>query len=77
MPSTSKAQQHYMGAELARKRAGEKTDTGMSEQQLRDFAGTKTKGLPEHKPEEKKHEGRGFGKDMQHSHGRHARPRGG
>lgn len=27
-----------MGAELARKRAGEKTQTGMSENQLEDFA---------------------------------------
>lgn len=27
-----------MGAELARKRRGEKTETGMSEAQLRDFA---------------------------------------
>lgn len=27
-----------MGAELARKRAGKKTQTGMSESQLRDFA---------------------------------------
>lgn len=27
-----------MGAELARKRAGQSTQTGMSEQQLRDFA---------------------------------------
>lgn len=28
-----------MGADLARKRAGKKTRTGMTEQQLRDFAG--------------------------------------
>lgn len=27
-----------MGAELARKRAGKSTETGMSEKQLRDFA---------------------------------------
>lgn len=27
-----------MGAELARKRRGQSTETGMSEQQLRDFA---------------------------------------
>jgi hypothetical protein len=27
-----------MGAELGRKRRGESTETGMSEQQLRDFA---------------------------------------
>jgi hypothetical protein len=35
-----------MGAELARKRAGEPTQTGMTEQQLVDFASTKRKGLP-------------------------------
>ena len=35
-----------MGAELARKRAGESTQTGMSEKQLKDFASTKRKGLP-------------------------------
>lgn len=46
MPSVSKAQQRFMGAELARKRAGEKTQTGMSAKQLEDFASTKRKGLP-------------------------------
>jgi len=46
MPAVSKAQQRYMGAELARKRAGRKTRTGMTEEQLRDFAATKRKGLP-------------------------------
>lgn len=49
MPSVSQAQQKFMGAELARKRAGESTQTGMSEQQLKDFAGTKRKGLPKRK----------------------------
>ena len=38
MPSTSKKQQRFMGAELARKRAGTKTRTGMKASQLRDFA---------------------------------------
>lgn len=38
MPSVSKKQQRFMGADLARKRAGKKTQTGMSEKQLRDFA---------------------------------------
>jgi uncharacterized protein DUF3008 len=46
MPATSKAQQRFMGAELARKRAGKKTKTGMSEKQLKDFASTARKGLP-------------------------------
>ena len=48
MPAKSKAQQGFFGAELARKRAGQATETGMSEKQLRDFAKTKTKGLPQH-----------------------------
>jgi hypothetical protein len=47
MPAKSKAQQRFMGAELARKRAGKETDTEMSTAQLEDFAATKTKKLPE------------------------------
>lgn len=46
MPATSKKQQQFMGAELARKRAGKKTKTGMTVDQLRDFASTPTKNLP-------------------------------
>ena len=46
MPAVSEKQRKFMGAELARRRAGKKTRTEMSEQQLRDFAGTKEKGLP-------------------------------
>jgi hypothetical protein len=46
MPAKSKAQQRFMGAELARKRAGKETQTDMSEAQLTDFASTKTKKLP-------------------------------
>lgn len=38
MPSSTDKQRRFMGAELARKRAGKKTKTGMSEQQLSDFA---------------------------------------
>lgn len=38
MPAESEKQRRFMGAELARKRKGEKTQTGMSENQLRDFA---------------------------------------
>ena len=38
MPSVSKKQQRFMGAELARKRAGKKTKTGMSAAKLKDFA---------------------------------------
>ncbi len=44
-PAVSQKQQMMMGADLARKRAGKKTRTGMSESQLSDFAGTKRKGL--------------------------------
>jgi hypothetical protein len=40
MPSSTKKQQRFMGAELERKREGKKTKTGMSEQQLKDFAGS-------------------------------------
>lgn len=46
MPARSKKQQKFMGAELARKRAGKKTQTGMSSAQLSEFASTKRKGLP-------------------------------
>ena len=53
-PSTSERQRKFMGAELARKRAGKKTKTGMSEKQLRDFA--KKKEEKEEKKEEKKEE---------------------
>ena len=38
MPAESEKQRKFMGAELARKREGKKTQTGMSEQQLKDFA---------------------------------------
>jgi hypothetical protein len=38
MPATSEKQRRFMGAELARKRAGKKTVTGMSETQLEHFA---------------------------------------
>jgi hypothetical protein len=46
VPSVSKSQQRFMGAELSRKRVGKKTKTAMSEQQLVDFASTKHKDLP-------------------------------
>jgi len=47
MPSKSKAQQEFMGADLQRAREGKKTRTGMSESQLKEFASTKRKGLPQ------------------------------
>ncbi len=49
MPAKSKVQQRFLGAELARKRAGKKTKTKMSEKQLEEFAHTKRKGLPKTK----------------------------
>ena len=49
MPAVSKKQQKFMGAELARKRAGKKTRTKMNEAQLEEFASTKRKGLPKKK----------------------------
>jgi hypothetical protein len=44
MPAVSEKQRRFMGAELARKRKGKKTKTGMSESQLEDFARKKKKG---------------------------------
>jgi hypothetical protein len=51
MPPVSKAQQRFMGAEYGRKKAGKKTETGMSLKQLSDFAATpKGKKLPARAP---------------------------
>lgn len=49
MPARSVSQQRLMGAALARKRAGHPraSDPKMSTSQLRDFASTKTTGLPQ------------------------------
>lgn len=76
MPSESKKQKGFMGADLARLRAGEPTVTGMSEGQLSDFAATPEKGLPERaKPKHhKKHTPPGF---MKGGAGRQPKPRGG
>ena len=38
MPARTEKQRKFMGAELQRKREGKKTQTGMSESQLEDFA---------------------------------------
>jgi hypothetical protein len=38
MSAESEAQRRWAGAELARKRAGKRTESGMNEKQLRDFA---------------------------------------
>lgn len=49
MPPKSKAQRRFMGADLARLRAGKKTRTGMTETQLEEFASSPKgkKRLPE------------------------------
>lgn len=53
MPSTSRAQQHFMGAAYARAKAGHPRagDPKMSVSQLRDFASTSTSGLPARAPD--------------------------
>jgi hypothetical protein len=38
MPAKTEKQRRFMAAELVRKKQGQKTRTGMSEKQLRDFA---------------------------------------
>ena len=38
MPAKSEKQRKLMGADLARARAGKRTRTGMTQEQLRDFA---------------------------------------
>ncbi len=38
MPSKTARQRRFMGADLARKRRGKRTKTGMSEKKLREFA---------------------------------------
>ena len=43
MPAVSEKQRRFFGAELARKRKGRKTRTGLSEHKLREFASS-TKG---------------------------------
>jgi hypothetical protein len=61
MPSVSKAQQHFMGAAYARAKSGHprSSDPDMSVSQLRDFASTKTKGLPGRAPKEPRRFGGG------------------
>jgi hypothetical protein len=75
MPKESKAQGRFMGAELGRLRAGEPTQTGMSEDQLTDFAQGPQQGLPEHvKP--KHHKKHHMPPGMKKSAGRQPKPRG-
>lgn len=44
MPSVSERQRKFLGADLARKRAGKPSKTGMSEKRLRVFAAKPVKG---------------------------------
>lgn len=44
MPAKTERQRRFMGAELARKRAGKKTVTDMSEKNLKKFASKPRKG---------------------------------
>jgi hypothetical protein len=48
MPAVSKAQQQFMGMKYAQANAGKPTGMDMTKSQLRDFAATKTTGLPGH-----------------------------
>ena len=54
MPPVSEKQRKFMGAELARKRAGKKTRTHMTEEQLEEYAATKRRGLPKKAKKKKK-----------------------
>jgi len=38
MPAKTEKQRRFFGAELARKRAGKKTKTGLSEKHIREYA---------------------------------------
>lgn len=50
MPVASRSQRRFLGAELARLRAGKKRQTDMTEAQLTEYlAGSKDKKLPERK----------------------------
>lgn len=79
MPSVSKKQKRFMGAELGRLRAGEPTSTGMKEGQLEDFAAGPSKGLPETKKPPKHHSKKHqpFGGPGMKGAGRQVKPRGG
>jgi hypothetical protein len=46
MPSVSKKQQRFMGAEYGRAKEGKDTRTGMSQKQLRDYASGPIKKKP-------------------------------
>jgi hypothetical protein len=47
IPAKSKSQQKFFGMQLAKKKAGKKTDVDMSKEEMTKMASTKQKGLPE------------------------------
>ena len=49
MPALTERQRRFMGSELARKRAGKKTKTKMTEKQLEEFAAIKKRKLKKKK----------------------------
>jgi len=53
MPAVSKKQHGFMGAELRRKRAGKRTKTKMTEEELKEFTSTPSKHLPKKKRKKK------------------------
>jgi hypothetical protein len=58
MPAKTPKQQRFMGADYARAERGEKTQTGMSKSQLRDFARKPKGGYPGKKKAPKPKAGR-------------------
>lgn len=58
MPAVSEKQRRFMGSELGRLRRGQKTQTGMTEDQLRDFS-RKRRRRRKHSPMPKK-DSRGY-----------------
>ncbi len=58
MPATSEAQRRFMGAELGRLRSGKKTETGMSESRLREFARKGTRRMKKRMKKRKKKRGK-------------------
>lgn len=58
MPATSERQRRFMGAELARSRAGKRTKTGMNQRQLEEFAVMDKKHDKEMDAKMKKHRGK-------------------
>jgi len=65
MPAVSPKQRRFAGAELGRRRRGETTDTGMSTEQLREFASKAGKKAMKHSGG--KHGSRETPRDKKHS----------